>query len=91
MTNDKIMASFDKKFGYLQVNSAVRFDDIKSFLLSALSEKDKEWENRIKKMCEEGKKNLITANNGHGFCNPRCHDSGKEEVLDSIINQLIEK
>ena len=58
--------------------------ELPEFVRSAISTREKEIAEEVEKM----KKNLVVDNWVDGKpqnCNPRCHDSGKEEVIDKIL------
>lgn len=44
-----------------------------------------EW---VRKWAKDKNKGLETDNNGNHTCNPRCHDSGREETLFSLLQEL---
>ncbi len=40
----------------------------------------------IREEIEKGRTNLVTKNNDEGICNPRCHDSGRDSQIDTILS-----
>ena len=44
-----------------------------------------EW---VREWAKDKNKGLETDNNGNHTCNPRCHDSGREETLFGLLQEL---
>ncbi len=61
---------------------------LKSFISNLLSSTEQRVMERVKKLIAEKRKNLVTDNNGTPVCNPRCHDSGKDDALSDLLSTL---
>jgi hypothetical protein len=60
----------------------------KSFFSTEIEKAYKAGLQKAIEVAENRKKNLVTDNNDNKICNPRCHDSGKEDALTTLQEEL---
>lgn len=94
---DEVIAEFAAKFPYAAVEwdgkggSRDIFNEIRDFLTTALKEQERRIKEDIAAKIKEIKAGLVVDNFEDGKvknCNPRCHDSGKEDALNKIRDLL---
>ena len=70
-------------------------DKIKHFIRTEISRAIKEERERLRRELKDMRGNLVTNNNDENGapknCNPRCHDSGKEDMALRVLALLVSK